>query len=230
MVMGLAIQTVMAPLNLLENPLLKALFFSKGGGGALRVEDRIFEEKVLAELTPDDEVVDPQGNPVVRRGDGAAAGTTTTTTTTAEQQKSLEDVLLDTWDGGSKANVGPLLAALTKKNANYQTKEDHWTALMILAGLGATDTPSAIRQVLNDLGANPAVTDKEGWNAFHWAAFHGSEPGAKELLRWTNKSTTSLLNTKDKEGLTPLATAQKEGNTAVADLFAEALGESKKSQ
>lgn len=245
--MGLAIQTVMAPLNFLENPLIKALFWS-GSGGEFRMQDRIFEEKTLAELTAEDEVVDEQGNPVVRRTTGAvvaatntttsttpagaatADGSTLTTTTTANNNmtdgtpKSLEEIMLDTWDAGSKADLAPLMAALTKKNCNYQTKEDKWSPIMILAGLGAKGSASAIRQVL-ELGANPAISDKEGWNALHWAAFHGSQDAARELRKQTN-----LLASKDKEGLTPLETARKEGNQAVADLLEEAAGESKKSK
>lgn len=41
MAMGLAIQTIMGPLNLVENPLVKALLF---GNGFVR-DDKIFEEK-----------------------------------------------------------------------------------------------------------------------------------------------------------------------------------------
>jgi hypothetical protein len=221
MVMGLAIQTIMAPLNLIENPLIKALFWS--GNNKIAPEDRIFEEKYLNELSADDEVVDDQGNPVVRRpGDKEK---NSTAALTAGPAKTLEEVMLDTWDAGSKADLQPLLSALTKKNCNTQTTEDHWTPLMILAGVGARGTASAIRQVIHEFGANPAICDKEGWNCLHWAAFHGSEEGAKELCK-----ERSLMTVKDKEGFTPLETARKEGNDSVADVLEAAKGESKKSK
>lgn len=208
MVMGLAIQAVMGPLNLLENALVKALFFGQG----LIEDEKIFDEKSASELSPDDEVIDTSGNIVVRAP------------TTKAETKSLEDLLLDTWDLGNKADLAPLMKALTKKEVNYQTSEDHWTPLMILAGLDAKGTASAIR-VVKELGANPAITDKEGWTALHWAAFHGSVAAARELA-----SETKLLAVKDKDGNTPLETARKENNTAVADVFEAALGESKKTK
>lgn len=63
MVVGLAIQTIMGPLNLGENPLIKALFL---GSGKIAPEDKLFDEKSNNELTADDEVVDESGNPLVR--------------------------------------------------------------------------------------------------------------------------------------------------------------------
>jgi hypothetical protein len=209
MVMGLAIQAAMTPFNLAENALIKALFFGQG----LRPEDKIFEEKTAGELTDQDEVVDMMGNPVVR---GALAASQTT--------KTIEEILLDTWDGGNKADIQPLMNMLTKKNCNYQTKEDSWSPLMILSGLGAPGTPSAIRAVL-EMGANPAIVDKEGWTASHWAAFHGSLIAAKELAK-----ETKMLAVTDKEGNTPIDTARKEGNESVALVFEQALGDTKKSK
>jgi hypothetical protein len=212
MVVGLAIQTVMGPLNLAENALVKALFLGQG----IAPEHKIFDEKTADDLTPDDEVVDGSGNIVVRNAGTAVKD--------KETKKSLEDILLDTWDAGAKADLGSLMEALNKKNCNYQTKADHWTPIMILAGLGAKGTASAIRAVL-DMGANPAVVDVEGWNALHWAAFHNSAEGARALT-----SETQLLKVQDKEGNTPVETARKEGNDEVANIFEAALGENKKSK
>jgi hypothetical protein len=212
MVVGLAIQTVMAPLNLIENPLVRALFWSSSR--ALRPEDRIFEEKELSELTADDEVVDEQGNPVVRRPPPKVSKTS-----------SVEGVLLDTWDGADKADLSSLLAALNSKTCNTQTKEEQWSAIMIVCGLKGLETTPTIKNLLK-MGANPALTDKDGWNALHWAAFHGSVQGASVLLE--QPSAKNLLSTKDKEGFAPLELARKEGNDTVADLLEKAEGESKK--
>mmetsp|Transcript_3381 Transcript_3381/g.7069 ORF Transcript_3381/g.7069 Transcript_3381/m.7069 type:complete len:333 (+) Transcript_3381:217-1215(+) len=218
MITGVAIQTIMAPLNLIENPLVKALLLGNG----IREEDKIFNEKTASELTADDEVVDDKGNPVVRNlanssansigGDGGDSST------------DFESVLLDTWDAGVKADLSNLMANVTKKNCNFQTKEDHWTPLMVLSGLCVPGSASAIRQV-KQLGGNPAILDKEGWNALHWAAFHGNVEAAKE-----HRKETKLLAVKDKEGNTPIETARKEGNESVAKVFEEAMGESKKSK
>jgi len=213
--MGFAIQTVMAPLNLLENPLVKALFM---GSGSFNPDDKIFEEKTASELTAEDEVVDGHGTAVPRQAVTAGAASAT------KKGDSVEDLILDTWDMGNKADIGPLMKALNKKNCNYQTKEDQWSPLMILAGLGASGTTSAIR-TLKELGADPAITDKEGWNALHWAAFHGSLTAAMEL-----KSERELLLVKDKDGNTPVDTARKENNHSIADTFEAALGENKKSK
>ena len=208
MIVGLAIQTIMGPLNLLENPLVKALILGNG----LQKEDKIFDEKTASELTADDDVVDDQGNPVVRQvtADGTASSASNSTTTTG----TFEDLLLDTWDAGNKADVGALMSAITKKNCNYRTKENGWTPLMLLAGLSAKGTTSAIRQV-KELGGNPAIVDVEGWNAMHWACFHGSVEGAKELAL----KDKALLLVKDKEGTLPLDMARAEGNDEVAKLI-----------
>lgn len=195
MIVGLAIQTIMGPMSLLENPLVKALLLGNG----IKPEGKIFDEKTATELTPEDEVVDESGNPVARAG-AAAAGAPT----------SFEDILLDTWDAGNKADVGAFMAAVNKKNCNYRSKENGWTPLMVLAGLNAKGTASAIRQV-KELGGNPAIVDVEGWNALHWAAFHGSIEAAKELVK-----DTELLAVKDKEGKLPLDMAKAEGNEEIA--------------
>lgn len=207
MIVGLAIQTIMAPLNLLENPLVKALVLGSG----IRPEDKIFEEKTAAELTPQDEVVDESGNPIVRGGAGAAVTNNTAT---------FEDILLDTWDAGNKADLSLLMEKVNKKNCNYRTKENGWTPLMILGGLSAKGCASAIRQV-KELGGNPAITDTEGWNALHWSAFHGSMEGAQELVK-----DKALLHVKDKEGKTAIEMAKQEGNNEIAKLLESELAAS----
>mmetsp|Transcript_21034 Transcript_21034/g.27649 ORF Transcript_21034/g.27649 Transcript_21034/m.27649 type:complete len:344 (-) Transcript_21034:172-1203(-) len=208
MVMGLAIQSIMAPLNLLENALVKALILGKG----IREEDKIFDEKVAGDLTEEDEVVDEGGNVVVRSGAlaGSAGGKTD-----PNAKKSFEDILLDTWDEGNKADIAPLVAEINKKNCNYQVKESGWTPLMILSGLGAKGTGKAIQDVIA-LGGNPAIVDVEGWNAMHWAAFHGSAEAAK-VLRDEGK----LYQVKDKEGKTAIEFARAEKNDDVVKILEE---------
>ncbi|KAL3909077.1 MAG: hypothetical protein SGARI_002775 [Bacillariaceae sp.] len=195
MAMGLAIQTIMGPINLMENPVVKALLMGSG----FRPQDKIFDEKTSNELTPQDEIVDESGNTVTRQvvGPGASTG--------GGSGNTFEDIMLDTWDAGNKADISNFMEAVTKKNSNYRTKENGWTPLMVLAGLNAKGT------AMKELGGNPAIVDVEGWNALHWAAFHGSVDAAKELVK-----DTSLLNVKDKEGKLPLEMAKSEGNNDVA--------------
>jgi hypothetical protein len=233
MIMGLAIQAVMGPLNLFENAVVKAILIGNG----IRPEDRIFEEKLASELSSQtDEVVNERGDavdvatlatqPSAQRSKSSATskGGPQSANSSTTSSPSLEDVLLDAWDQGNKADLEPLMKALTASNVNYQTKDDHWTPLMILAGLGAKGSVSAIRAV-REMGADVALVDKEGWTALHWAAFHGCLPAAQEL-----SSETTILSVRDKEGHTPIETARQEGNDSVAAVYEKALGENKKSK
>lgn len=224
MVMGLAIQAVMGPVNLYENALVRTVLL-KGAAG-LSPESAVFEEKKLEELTADDEIVDEQGNPVVRSSAQASKTLTSSSSSTGsgkgKQKQSLEEILLDTWDHGVKADVKPLLSAIDEQNVNFQTTEDQWTALMIVSGLNCPLAGEAIQQLRTKYKADVSVTDKDGWTALHWAAFHNSEVAAKELC-----NEAELLLVKDKEGKTPAETAKAEGNDTVAALLQP---ESKKSQ
>lgn len=196
MIVGLAIQTLMSPMNLMENALVKALILGNG----IKPENKIFDEKTASELTADDEIVDESGNAVVRAPGGGKDSS----------NSSFEELMLDTWDAGNKADVGAFMSAVNKKNCNFRSKDNGWTPLMILSGLNAKGTVSAIRQV-KELGGNPAIVDVEGWNSLHWAAFHGSIEAAKELVK-----DSALLAVKDKEGKLPLDMAKAEGNEDIA--------------
>lgn len=201
--MGLAMQAVMAPLNVMENALVTAVIMGNG----IRPEDKIFKEKAADELTQEDEVVDESGNAIAR-------SITKSSGSVSNAKKSFEDILLDTWDAGAEADLEPLMGAVTKKNCNFKTSESGWTPLMILSGLGVKGSASAIRQV-KELGGNPAIIDGDGWNAMHWAAFHGSAEAAKILKDEDGK----LYLVKDKEGVTPLELARAEGNDDVAKIL-----------
>lgn len=207
MIVGLAMQSVMGPLNLLENAFAKAVLLGQ-------MEGRIFGEKTASELSNDDEIVDNMGNVVEK---------------TIKKKKSLEEVLLDTWEEGVTADVSELLSMLTKKNINYKTKGNGWTPIMIMAALGVKETASAMRQ-LKRLGADPSICDNEGWNALHWACFHGSIDGAVALVLESEFDGTSLkggnLHTvKDKDGKYPAVIARAEGNIAVAEIIEKRIVE-----
>lgn len=215
MIVGLAIQSVMCPFNLAENPLVSAIVF-KGGLSGLK-EKKIFGEKHREEIKDDDEIVDGEGNKIVLKKEIASkkAG--------KKDTKSFEDVLLDTWDLGADADIKPLMNMLSKKNINYATSENGWTPIMIFSGLGAKSAISALRQ-MKALGANPEKVDMEGWNALHWAAFHGSADAAKVLLAKDDYDgiTLGLHKVADKEGKTAITHARDEGNDDVAKVIEEA--------
>jgi len=71
MIVGLAIQSIMAPFNLYENPLVK-LTLLKGGFSDLK-DKRIFGEKRREEMTEDDNVTDEQGNTIVLKRAGSSS-------------------------------------------------------------------------------------------------------------------------------------------------------------
>jgi hypothetical protein len=160
MIVGLAIQSVMAPFNLYENPLMKSLLTGEGFDGDLKTK-RIFGEKYREEMSAEDVVTDGEGNTVVlsqsgKQGNGKK-----------EIKGKFEDVILDTWDLGEEADVAAFVSKMTKDNVNTVTEENGWTPIMVLSGLGAKGVKEAMRR-MKGLGANPEIVDKEGWNALHW--------------------------------------------------------------
>lgn len=199
-VMGLAMQTIMGPLSLFESPLFQMYILGKTG--------RHFDEKYSEELTPEDEIVDAEGNPVPTRQLRNAVASTATAT-----KKTFEDVLLDTWDVGAEADITPLMSALTKETINFVTSESGWTPVMIMSGLGGDAAAGAVEKMIK-MGADPGMVDGEGWNALHWAAFHGKAESAAVLVKKSKEEGWHLV--KDKEGKTPLDHAEAEGNEDVA--------------
>lgn len=161
MIVSLAIQSIMCPFNLAENPLVGTVLLK---GGLVDLKDkRIFGEKVREDIGEEDEVVNAEGNVIVLKKEIASK----VESKESPSKKSFEDVLLDTWDLGADADIKPLMSMLTKKNINFATSENGWTPIMIMSGLGAKSAIGAMRQ-MKALGANPAKVDKEGWNALHW--------------------------------------------------------------
>jgi hypothetical protein len=227
MIVGLAMQSVMGPLNLFDNKLAKGILLDgKTDGDEKSIKSRrLFGEKYREELTKEDEIVDAEGKIIVlSKKDLKATAAAAAPDGKKSESASFEDLLLDTWDAGNKADIGPLIKALNKSNANFKTSENGWTPLMIMAALGAPKCDDGI-DTLKKLGANASIVDNEGWNALHWAAFHGSASGAKKILEVFGKS--GLENVEDKEGKTPLQHAQDEDNKDVAKIIKDMTEESK---
>jgi len=209
MAMGLAIQTIMGPFNLIENPLVKAIVMGNG----FKTGDKIFEEKALAELTNEDEVVDESGTEIPKSKLLQIEGK-------AKPQSALdafEELMLDTWDLGAQADIAAFVKKVTKKNCNYRSKDTGWTPLMILSGLPSSDkTADAIKSIIA-LGGNPSILDAEGWNALHWACFHGNLATAKQLYEYDS----GLSGVKDKEGKLPSEIAKQEQNKDIVKYLEE---------
>lgn len=215
---GLLIQSIMGPLNFLDNPMVKYFIFG---------EKEALDTKKEDELGDNDEIVDKEGN-TVSAISGSSSSTSTAVTTkksTTSEPKTFEDVLLDTWDNGAEADIKPLMTTLNKQNINYKTIESSWTPVMVLAGLGVKETKSALKTMKN-LGADLAMVDAEGWNALHWSAFHGSGAAAEVLLSPTGFDGVSigLHLVKDKEGKTALDHAIAEDNQDVVKVIERQVG------
>eukprot|EP00568_Trieres_chinensis_P002331 CAMPEP_0183296550 /NCGR_PEP_ID=MMETSP0160_2-20130417/4050_1 /TAXON_ID=2839 ORGANISM="Odontella Sinensis, Strain Grunow 1884" /NCGR_SAMPLE_ID=MMETSP0160_2 /ASSEMBLY_ACC=CAM_ASM_000250 /LENGTH=361 /DNA_ID=CAMNT_0025458171 /DNA_START=77 /DNA_END=1162 /DNA_ORIENTATION=- len=220
MVVGLAMQIIMGPLNLMDNNLVKCLLMGAGLNAA--AEEKIFGEVSREDLTEDDTVVDGMGNPVELKKKDVKS---------EKDSRSLEEVLQEVWwaakNDTSKldADMKILMSMLKKGNINFQTKETQWTPVMIMAAVGVKRAQSALRQ-LRALGADPAITDEDGWNAMHWAAFHGSVSGMKVLLDAQNgydAISLGLHEVADKFGKTPLDLAHDEGKDEVKSLIEKAM-------
>lgn len=214
MIVGLAMQTAMGPFNLFENPLAKSILIQ----GLPKDDDemkkrRMFNEKYKEELTENDEIVDAEGKVTVLKKERRAKKGIKDSSV-----KSFEDILLDTWDEGAKADITPLMKLMKKGNVNYKTSESEWTPLMIMAAIGANGATEAMKK-MKTLGASATFTDKEGWNALHWAAFHGCKEGAETIMEVFDGMKLGLHLAKDLEGMTPLDHAVKENNTDIASFL-----------
>jgi len=199
MVMGLAMQSAMGPLNLHDNKLAKAILLNQCGEDENSWKKlRLFDEKYPSELTDQDELVDDKGEVL------------------AIKEIPLEDLIRNIWDAADKADIAPLMKRLTKENVNTKTKDSGWTSIMIIGCLSVKGADQALVK-LKLLGAKPEITDEDGWNALHWAAFHGSSFGAKFLME--EYSGKGLEDAKDKDGKVPLELAKTEKNAGVVKIM-----------
>jgi len=217
-IIGLSMQTIMSPFNLFENVLTKAFLLNcRLKRFDLKEMKNIFGAKLREELTNHDEVVDEIGKLV-------AVDKSFDSGKDKMHQKCFEDILLDTWDEGSKADMKPFLDYVEKKNVNMKLSDSGWTPIMIIAAIGVKETVDVLEK-LKKIGANPRIIDGEGWNALHWASFHSSVHGAKFLLcpSGFDGVAIGLHLAKDKEGKTPLDLANDENNFDVVKVIEDAI-------
>jgi len=233
MIVGMAMQAVMGPLNFFENPLVKIYIF--GSTKKLGEEDmsiRVFDEKHEGELGASDEIVDKEGNVLaLGKAENAAAKNRSKAITAGAQKKEVpnkqtawETVLLDLWDSGQAADASKLIKMLNKSNVNNAESENGWTALMIIAGLPKCKNMSAALKALKEAGADASAVDGDGWNALHWACHHNNVDAARSLLAPAlfDGVRSGLYKAKDKENNTPEDCARTEKNTSVGAVVREA--------
>jgi len=216
MIVGLAMQSIMGPFNLFENPLAKAILLNSGSKAKSEKEIKEkFGGKTREDLDPTDEIVDAEGKVTVVKNLPAPI----------KKEKTFEDLLLDTWDDAASADIAPLVKALSKKNVNFKTAESRWTPVMIMAAIAAKESGDALKKMKN-MGGNAGIVDGDGWNALHWAAFHGSLEGAKVLIESYGAIKAGLHSVKDNDGKTALDIAKEEKNNDVAAALEKAIADS----
>ncbi|XP_032777373.2 ankyrin repeat domain-containing protein 16 isoform X2 [Daphnia magna] len=92
-------------------------------------------------------------------------------------------------------------------------KRADWTPLM----LACTKQDDAIVKFLAEHGASPRLRNKDGWNSFHLACREGNTSIVSYLL---NQDPT-LLESRSKNGRTPLHTAALHGHLEIVKLLTE---------
>ena len=211
MISGFATQLIMGPFTILDNAATKFFIFG--------VKDA-FEIKTKDELTPDDDIVDKDGKSIVSSKNKTRTLKNTEGNNGNKIETKFEDVMLDTWDAGARADVKAFLKRLTKNNVNTKEKENGWTPVMIVAGLGIKDVKTPLK-VMKEIGADPSIVDDEGWNALHWAAFHGCPDAAEYILSpdGFDGYSIDLHTVKDKDEKTPLEHSVAEKNSDVSNII-----------
>lgn len=107
-----------------------------------------------------------------------------------------------------------LHSVMSCKTCDCQSLGEHASVLMWFAW---SDLPWAVRRAMA-LGADTSLTDKQGWNALHWAGLGGSIDCAKLLVRHN----IDLLFEKTEDEETPQDIACKWGHCDLGLFLEEA--------
>ncbi|RHY30635.1 hypothetical protein DYB32_007378 [Aphanomyces invadans] len=207
------IQSVMVPLNLYDNALLKKHIFGIGG-------PRYWDEKLEGESL-DDAAAHPDA---IDTPDSVPAPSKKSTK--SKKSISVADSIKQAWDLGVEANFDRLLSVLKNDPNGFTTKtSDGWTPLMVACG-SPIDTEKVIKTLIKE-GVPVRDADNDGWTALHWCAFHGCPESAETLLASISKEDADfLVSAKDSQGRTPFEVATEESNGVVAEILTSASSDS----
>ncbi|KDO32314.1 hypothetical protein SPRG_02793 [Saprolegnia parasitica CBS 223.65] len=160
------IQSVMIPLNLYDNVILKKHIF--GIGGPRYWDERLEGESLNAPVAATEAAAVEDKKPAKAKKTANAA-----------------DAIVKAWDMGVEANFEGLMSILLKNDQIKTKTTDGWTALMVACG-SALDTEDIIKRLVN-AGVPVREADNDGWTALHWCAFHGRPEAAQVLLAAVSK-------------------------------------------
>ncbi|RHY08685.1 hypothetical protein DYB37_002910 [Aphanomyces astaci] len=202
------IQSVMVPLNLYDNALLKKHIFGLGGP---RYWDEKLEGESLDDAAPHPDAIDAAADSVPAPSSKKPSK--------AKKSVDVADAIKQAWDLGVEANFDRLLSVLKNDPNGFKTKtSDGWTPLMVACG-SPIDTEKVIKTLIKE-GVPIRDADNDGWTALHWCAFHGCPESAETLLASISKDDAAfLVSAKDSQGRTPLEVASEESNGDVAEIL-----------
>jgi hypothetical protein len=196
----LLLQSIMGPMNLMDNPLFKKYI--------LKSTDRVWGEALEGEegagvAAP---AIKDEGKKGKKKEKGAPKGV-----------NQVEDAILKVWN--KQMPPEKLVGFLTSETVDYQTEEDGWTALMVLSGI-ETIRKDLITKVIA-LGADRTLQDGEGQTALHWAALKNSVNAVDVLTDGEVEEVAELFGIKDGSGKTALELAEdnKDSCAEVVDLL-----------
>ena len=210
----LAMQVVISPMTLFNNPLFRKTLL--GGWG---LSPRPFDERWA---DPEQFESDAEAGLTLAGdagGSSAAAGMSAAVLTGIEAE--CEEAIFRTWERRQEPLDIGVAESLLKAGGKltHRTQEEGWTLLMVACGNPSQHQP-ALRKLLV-LGAPLGQVDEDGWTALHWAAYHGAADTVNTITQWAASSghVSSLkdaLRVESKQGTTPLQLAIAEGHKVTA--------------
>lgn len=198
----LLLQSIMGPMNLVDNGLVKKYLMGsteRVWGEWLDGEDG--NERVPLREQPEgkeDKAGDEDDTSGVHGGASAVAAT-------EAKAKLMEKVLDHVFNKEASCEV--LIKMLTKENVNYMTKAEKYSPLTVLCSRPDV-TEEQVKKALY-LGAHKFHRDDDGCTALHWAAMKGVVAAAEVLTSGSNKDVEKLLGMEDGDKKTPLDLAKE---------------------